>query len=88
MSSRQSMAAGFSNFGHQIDAPVNETAHLFYILRPLHEGKRDPVGAHARPNSRSRRSFSVSAQSGRTMPTMLTPLPSESVAPTSTRVSA
>ena len=56
-------------------------AHLLDVLGPLHEGQRDPVGAQLeREVEVACGPCAVSADSGSTAPTTLTPLRSESVA--------
>ena len=51
---------------------------LVQVLRPLHEGQRDPVRAELQREGEVARSFSVIAETGSTAPTTLTPLRSDS----------
>ena len=47
---------------------ADQGARFVDVLRPLHEGQRDPVGAEFETEARSARSFSVSGDRGRTRP--------------------
>ena len=89
ISSRRRIAAGFSSLTMQPGGIADQLAPLGDVVRPLHKGQRDPIGALlAARRTRSARSLSVIAEIGNTAFGTLTPLWSDSVPPTRHSVSA
>ena len=88
MSSSRSIAEGFSSFAMIAARPPTSARTSSMSSGRCTKDSAIQSAPSSSPKARSRRSLSVSADSGSTAPTTLTPLRSDSGPPITTRVSA